>query len=91
MITLNIKRENVTYFEVNEAFAVKTWSFMKHLKIPHEKLNPLGGTLAYGHPYGATGAILLTHLTVALAPGQVGIASMGVAGGVGIAVAIKRI
>jgi acetyl-CoA C-acetyltransferase len=91
MKRLDMMVQDVTYFEVNEAFAVKTWSLMHHLKIAHEKLNPLGGTLAYGHPYGATGGVLLTHLTLALAPGEVGIASMGVAGGLGIAVAIKRI
>ncbi len=89
--SMDLPAEDVDYYEVNEAFAVKTYSLMRHLNLPREKVNPLGGTLAYGHPYGATGALLITHLVSAMKSGETGIAAMGVAGGLGIATAIRRV
>lgn len=78
--------------EVNEAFAVKTWSLEKYLGIPSSILNPLGGALAYGHPYGATGGMLIAHLFKGLSfvKEAYGIATMGVAGGQGIGVLVRR-
>lgn len=57
-----------------------------------DRINPLGGALAYGHPYGASGAIIMLHLIEGLkkCKGKKGIATLGVAGGLGIAALIER-
>lgn len=87
-----LKPEDLGVVEVNEAFAVKTWALRKYLKLTADQVNPLGGALAYGHPYGATGGILMTHLIAGLenTSQPYGIATMGVAGGQGISVLIRR-
>jgi acetyl-CoA C-acetyltransferase len=50
---------DIDLFEVNEAFASVVMRYMKHLDLPHEKVNVNGGAIAMGHPLGATGAMLL--------------------------------
>jgi acetyl-CoA C-acetyltransferase len=50
---------DIDLFEVNEAFASVVMRFMKHLDVPHEKVNVNGGAIAMGHPLGATGAMIL--------------------------------
>ncbi|MBN2899918.1 MAG: thiolase family protein [Clostridia bacterium] len=87
-----LEGEAIAAVEVNEAFAIKTWSMHKLLGLDKARINPLGGALAYGHPYGATGGILMTHLIVDMqrAPQDYGIATMGVAGGQGIAVLVRK-
>lgn len=88
----DIEREDIASIEVNEAFAIKTWSIINLLGMMHKRVNPLGGALAYGHPYGATGGILMSHLLTTLKQQNrpYGIATMGVAGGQGIAVLVRR-
>ena len=78
--------------EINEAFAVKILAFLKFYQYDAEKINSLGGALAYGHPYGASGAIIMIHLLESLKKnnGRKGIATLGVAGGLGIAALIER-
>jgi acetyl-CoA acyltransferase len=49
-------------FEVNEAFAPVPLAWQKEIGAPDEKLNPLGGAIALGHPLGASGAVLMTRL-----------------------------
>lgn len=51
--------DDVDLFEVNEAFAVVPLHFMRHLGVPHERLNVAGGAIALGHPVGATGGMLV--------------------------------
>ncbi|RYF31974.1 MAG: acetyl-CoA C-acetyltransferase [Comamonadaceae bacterium] len=51
--------DDIDLFEVNEAFAVVVLHFMRHLNVPHEKVNVLGGAIALGHPVGATGGMLV--------------------------------
>lgn len=65
---------------------------MRELHICENKLNILGGALAYGHPYGASGAIIMLHLikSLQITNKKLGIASLGVAGGLGISTLIKR-
>jgi acetyl-CoA C-acetyltransferase len=84
--------EDIDAFEINEAFAVKVLACSKELGISLDKTNILGGALAYGHPYGASGAIILLHLLKALKKinGRLGVASIGVAGGQGLSVLIER-
>jgi acetyl-CoA C-acetyltransferase len=51
--------DDIDIFEVNEAFAVVVEKFIRDLKIDREKINVNGGSIALGHPIGATGAILI--------------------------------
>lgn len=78
--------------EINEAFAVKILACCRELGFSLNKTNTLGGALAYGHPYGASGAIILLHLIKALqhAEGRFGIAAIGAVGGMGVATLIER-
>ncbi|MDR2006116.1 MAG: acetyl-CoA C-acyltransferase, partial [Acidaminococcales bacterium] len=79
--------------EINEAFAVKILACCRKLGLPPEKVNKLGGALAYGHPYGASGAIILLHLlkTLEKAKGRFGIAAIGAVGGLGAAVLVEKL
>jgi acetyl-CoA C-acetyltransferase len=83
--------------EFNEAFAAQVLATIEALEIDPARLNISGGSLAYGHPYGASGAILVTRLfTRFLRQGKAGAADAGLAmiaaaGGVGVAAAIKPI
>lgn len=53
---------DIDLFEINEAFSSKIVACAQQLSIPYEKLNIHGGALTLGHPYGASGAILITRL-----------------------------
>lgn len=57
-----MKLSDIDWFELNEAFAAQSLAVIKELKLDLEKVNPLGGAIALGHPLGATGAILSTKL-----------------------------
>lgn len=88
----HLQVDDVDALEINEAFAVKILACCRQLNISLHKTNMLGGALAYGHPYGASGAIILLHLLKALQQtnGQRGIAAIGAVGGMGIATLIER-
>ncbi|WP_395598682.1 acetyl-CoA C-acyltransferase [Pseudomonas sp. A1437] len=81
----------VDLFEVNEAFAVVAMAAMKHLDIPHEKLNIHGGACALGHPIGASGARILVTLLSALRQNNLkrGIAAICIGGGEATAMAVE--
>jgi len=83
---------DIDSLEINEAFAVKILACCKQLDFSLTKTNILGGALAYGHPYGASGAIILLHLLKALqqVDGRLGIAAIGAVGGMGMATLIER-
>nr|XP_018266176.1 acetyl-CoA acyltransferase [Kwoniella dejecticola CBS 10117]OBR88334.1 acetyl-CoA acyltransferase [Kwoniella dejecticola CBS 10117] len=51
-----ITKDDVDFFEINEAFASQAVMSIQHLHLPFEKVNPVGGAIAMGHPLGATGA-----------------------------------
>lgn len=51
--------KDIDLFEVNEAFASVVMRYMRHFDIPHDQVNVNGGSIALGHPLGATGAMLL--------------------------------
>ncbi len=88
----NLTSDDISYFEVNEAFAVISALINKKYNI-NERLNIFGGALAYGHPYGASGGIITLHLLKALevVKGKYGIASIASAGGLGVSMLIERI
>ena len=84
---------DIAALEINEAFAVKILTCCRELGYSLEKTNILGGALAYGHPYGASGAIILLHLLKALEQqdGRFGVAAIGAVGGQGISTLLERI
>ncbi|AOZ70355.1 acetyl-CoA acetyltransferase [Rhodobacter xanthinilyticus] len=79
--------------ESNEAFAAQALAVSKELGLDPAKVNPNGGAIALGHPIGATGAILtiktLYHLE--RTGGKLGLVTMCIGGGQGIALAIERV
>lgn len=85
--------DDVDVVEINEAFAAQIVPCKQELKIPDEKLNPFGGAIALGHPFGMTGARIMTTLLNDLETLDVtyGIESMCVAGGMGMAMLVERL
>ena len=79
----NMKVEDIDYFEINEAFASKVVACAKELQIPFGKLNVNGGAIALGHPYGASGAMLVTRLFYQAKRERMkyGIATLGIGAG----------
>jgi acetyl-CoA C-acetyltransferase len=88
-----VKIDDVDVVEINEAFAAQIVPCKDELGIPDEKLNPFGGAIALGHPFGMTGARIMTTLINGLTAldGTLGIESMCVAGGMGQAMLIERL
>jgi acetyl-CoA C-acetyltransferase len=87
------KIDDVEIVEINEAFAAQIVPCKDELGIPDEKLNPFGGAIALGHPFGMTGARIMTTLLNGLnaLDGTYGIESMCVAGGMGQAMLVERL
>ncbi len=88
-----MKIDDVDVVEINEAFAAQIVPCKEELGIPEEKLNPFGGAIALGHPFGMTGARIMTTLLNGLraVDGTYGIESMCVAGGMGQAMLVERL
>jgi acetyl-CoA C-acetyltransferase len=88
-----MKIEDIDIVEINEAFAAQIVPCKDDLGIPEEKLNPFGGAIALGHPFGMTGARIMTTLLNGLRKldGTYGIESMCVAGGMGQAMLVERL
>ena len=85
--------EDIDVFEVNEAFSSIALAIGRELHIPEEKLNPMGGAVALGHPIGASGAMLAVKLTHELQQRQAhyGVAALCIGGGMGIAAVFERV
>jgi acetyl-CoA C-acetyltransferase len=85
--------DDVDVVEINEAFAAQIVPSKDQLGIPDEKRNPFGGAIALGHPFGMTGARIMTTLLNDLETldGTLGIESMCVAGGMGMAMLVERL
>jgi acetyl-CoA C-acetyltransferase len=85
--------DDIDVFEINEAFAAQVVPCMRELKIDPEKLNPFGGAIALGHPFGMTGARIMTTLINDLQTldKTYGVESMCVAGGMGMAMLVERV
>ncbi|HSX89541.1 MAG TPA: acetyl-CoA C-acetyltransferase [Pseudomonas sp.] len=84
---------DIDLFEVNEAFASVVMKFMKDMGVAEDKVNVNGGSIAMGHPLGATGCAILGTLLDELEKRQLryGLATLCVGGGMGIATIIERI
>ncbi|MBD9427662.1 acetyl-CoA C-acetyltransferase [Pseudomonas sp. PDM15] len=85
--------EDIDLFEVNEAFASVVMKFMKDMGVSEDKVNVNGGSIAMGHPLGATGCAILGTLLDELEKRELryGLATLCVGGGMGIATIIERI
>ncbi len=85
--------DDIDQVEINEAFAVQVLASAKHLGIDLDKLNPHGGSIALGHPFGMTGARIMTTLINGLQTDdkEFGLETMCVGGGQGMAMIVQRL
>ncbi len=88
-----LTKDDVDFFEVNEAFSVVTLAFNKELGISEDKVNVNGGAVSLGHPLGASGARILTTLNHVLHQndGEIGCATLCNGGGGASAIVIKKV
>jgi acetyl-CoA C-acetyltransferase len=80
--------EDIDLFEVNESFASLMLHYMKHLDVPHSKLNVNGGAIALGHAMGSTGSALVGMALDELEARQARRAVISLCGAAGLAVAM---
>jgi acetyl-CoA C-acetyltransferase len=85
--------DDVDLVEINEAFAAQIIPSARHLGIEWDKLNVNGGAIALGHPFGMTGARIMTTLLNGLEDAEktVGLETMCVGGGQGMAMIVERV
>ena len=88
-----LRAQDIDLWEVNEAFAVVPMKCARALDIDPELINVNGGSIAMGHPLGATGCIILGTLLDELERRDLGLgaATLCVGGGMGIATIIERV
>jgi acetyl-CoA C-acetyltransferase len=89
----NLSIDDIDLVEINEAFAAQVVPSARDLGIPWEKLNVHGGAIALGHPFGMTGARIMTTLLNGLedAGARYGMESMCVGGGQGMSMIVERL
>jgi acetyl-CoA C-acetyltransferase len=89
----NLSIDQIDLFEINEAFAAVTMAAMKECKIPHDKVNVLGGAVSLGHPIGASGARILVTLMNAmkLKKSTYGLAAICIGGGEALSLVLQRL
>ncbi|RUQ36258.1 MAG: acetyl-CoA C-acyltransferase [Candidatus Competibacteraceae bacterium] len=82
-----LKKGDIDWFELNEAFAAQSLAVIRELELDAAKVNPLGGAIALGHPLGATGAIRTATLVHGLQRrgGRYGMVTMCIGTGMGAA------
>lgn len=88
-----MKASDIDLWECNEAFAAVVLKFQQDLDVDLDRLNVNGGAIAFGHPLGATGAMLLGTLLDELERRdlQTGLVTLCVGGGMGVATIIERV
>ena len=84
---------DIDVIELNEAFAVQNLAVIRELGIDEERLNPHGGAVALGHPLGCTGTRLIATLLNDLETldKRLGMATLCVGGGQGVATILERL
>lgn len=89
----NLTINDMDIVEINEAFAAQVIPCAEELGVDEDKLNPHGGAIALGHPFGMTGARITTTLINGLSAtdGTYGLETMCVGGGQGMAMVIERL
>jgi len=82
-----LKKDDIDWFELNEAFAAQSLAVVRDLGLDPAKVNPLGGAIALGHPLGATGAIRVATLVHGMRRrgGKYGMVTMCIGTGMGAA------
>ena len=85
--------DDIDLWEINEAFAVVAEKFIRDLNLDREKVNVNGGSMALGHPIGATGSILIGTILDELERRNLkrGLVTMCAAGGMAPAIIIERV
>ncbi len=88
-----LRVEDVDLWELNEAFAAQVVACVRELKIPADRMNVEGGSIALGHPIGATGCRILVTLLHSMAErgAKRGVATLCISGGLGIAMMVERV
>ena len=88
-----MKLDEIDLIELNEAFAAQALACMRMLKLDPDKVNVRGGSIAIGHPLGASGARIATTLIHAMLDRQArfGLATMCIGAGQGIATIFERV
>lgn len=88
-----LKLDDIELIEVNEAFAAQYLTVEKLLELDREKVNVNGSGIALGHPIGRTGARIITTLIYEMARRnlKMGLATLCVGGGMGVATVIERL
>jgi len=88
-----LKKEDIDVWEINEAFAVVAEKFIRDLDLDRSKVNINGGSMALGHPIGATGSMLIGAALDELerSGGRYGLITMCAAGGMAPAIIIERL
>ena len=88
-----LTKNDIDFFEVNEAFSVVALAFEQVMEVPHNQLNVFGGAVAIGHPLGASGARIVTTLNNVLHQknGKLGLATICNGGGGATAIVIERV
>jgi acetyl-CoA acyltransferase len=89
---VGITADDLDWIELNEAFAAQALAVIRDLGLDPEKINPLGGAIALGHPLGATGAIRTATVTHGLqrTGGRYGMVTMCIGTGMGAAGIFER-
>jgi acetyl-CoA C-acetyltransferase len=92
MAKTGLSVDDIGLWELNEAFAAQSLGVLAELKLDADKVNVNGGAIALGHPIGASGARVLVTLLHAMRKRGValGVASLCIGGGQGIALAVER-
>jgi len=83
--------DDISRYEVNEAFASVPLAWHHEIGADPDKLNPAGGAIALGHPLGASGARIMTTLVHGLHPGEYGLQTMCENGGMANATVLQRL
>ena len=88
-----LTKDDIDLWEINEAFAVVAEKFIRDLDLDRAKVNVNGGSIALGHPIGATGSILIGTVLDELerTGGRYGLVTMCAAGGMAPAIIIERV
>ncbi|MBX2891926.1 MAG: acetyl-CoA C-acyltransferase [Saprospiraceae bacterium] len=88
-----VSKNDIDFFEVNEAFSVVALAFEKVMEIEHKQTNVFGGAVSLGHPLGASGARIVTTLNNVLQQknGKLGLAAICNGGGGATAIVIEKI
>lgn len=88
-----LTKDDIDLYEINEAFAVVAAKFVRDLDLDWDKVNVNGGSIALGHPIGATGSILIGTVVDELERrgGRYGLVTMCAAGGMAPAIIVERV